>query len=328
MSISNISHASSVGFSASLSKTQNSANVKPSDFAAFYKNASEIEQVSGVSTQATSGVARRGAAGALDVDRANNALFGNNGAHFAQLLAKAANQPVSNSQAITSSQAISSTKDVNFAQLNAASGVNAPDAYLRSDNAALSTNSAVQGSDNIAAEAAQIVGALDLAKIMQAREALKIEPYNPDAPINLADKTLDFSTMLPAGMRSFIKDLNCAENELNTFVNEMIFGTQNGPHGQNAAAYFGTSSLTGAQLSEHMNQLIDAAKINTADFAAQDFNFVLRNEHNVLGNTIAINKGADLQERAMEREVNKTFQSDMALMQVLAHTNNQSATIF
>ena len=150
-----------------------------------------------------------------------------------KLLAKAANQPVSNSQAITSSQAISSTKDVNFAQLNAASGVNAPDAYLRSDNAALSTNRAfaVQGSDNIAAEAAQIVGALNLAKIMQAREALKIEPYNPDAPINLADKTLDFSTMLPAGIESFIKDLNCAESELNTFVNKIIFGTQNGPSG-------------------------------------------------------------------------------------------------
>lgn len=326
MSISNVSHASPIGYSNALSKTQSNANVKPSDFAAFFQNASEIEQVSGVSVQAISQVARRGAAQPLDAGRSNNALFGNNGAHFAQLLAKAANQPVSNSQNITSSQAISSAKDISFAQLNGANGI--PNATLRSDNAALSTNGAVQGSDNIAAEAAQIVGALELAKIMQAQQALKAEPYNPDAPINLADKTLDFSTMLPEGMRSFISDLNCAESELNTFVNEMIFGTQNGPHGQNAAAYFGTNSLTGAQLSEHMNQLIDSAKINTADFNAQDFNFVLRNEHNVLGNTIAISKGADLQERAMEREVNSTFQSDMALMQVLAHTNNQSATIF
>ena len=37
-------------------------------------------------------------------------------------------------------------------------------------------------------------------------------------------------------------------------------------------------------------------------FHTQDFNFVLRNEHNVLRNTIAINKSTDLQKRAMEHE--------------------------
>ena len=310
MSISNISHASPIGLGTVLGKTQNTSATKPSDFAAFYQNASGIEHVKGVSAHT---VGQTGAASSSDVDRANSALFGNNGAHFAQLLAKAANHTISSSQAI---QDTTFPKNDDLALINGSS------------SAMLQEVESAPGADNIAAQAAQIVGALDLAKIREAQQALIVAPYDPQAPVNLADKTLDFSTMLPQGMRSFLQELKCAEGELNGFVNEMIFGSANGPHGQNAAAYFGKDTLTGAQLSEHMNGLLDAAKINTADFAAQDFNFVLRPQSNQLGNTVALSNGADLQERSLEREVNKTFQSDMALMQVLAHTNNQSATIF
>lgn len=306
MSISNISHTSPLGLGNVLNKTQNNAALKPSGFAAYYQNASGIEQVKGVAAQAVNHSNL-----ATDVDRANSALFGNNGAHFAQLLAKAANNTISSSQVIQATT-LPKNDDLAFAPTSGA----------------VTESEVAPGADNIAAQAAQIVGALDLAKIREAQSALTITPYDPQAPVTLADKTLDFSTMLPQGMRAFLQELKCGESELNGFVNEMIFGSSSGPHGQNAAAYFGKDTLTSAQLSEQMNSLLDAAKINSADFAAQDFNFVLRPQNNQLGNTIALSNGADLQERSLEREVNKTFQSDMALMQVLAHTNNQSATIF
>lgn len=329
MSISNVTHSSPIGLGNILSRTQNTPASRPGDFAAILRNAGGVEQIQGVNPQPVQAVGARGvsAASASDVDRANSALFGNNGAHFAQLLARAAETTVSSSQVITSSSAAGATAPAG--QTVSTSAVRATDALMRAEAGAGSAAApaAFQG-DNIAAQAAQIVGALDSVKIMEGQKAMTIAALEANSVVDLQDKTLDFSTMLPQGMRSFLSDLNCGKGELNNFVNEMIFGSNNGPHGQNAADYFGTSSLTGSQLTERMNGLLNAAKINSADFNAQDYNFVLRNESNSLGNTIAVANGADLQERSIEREVNSTFQSDMALMQVLSHTNNQSATIF
>ena len=77
-----------------------------------------------------------------------------------------------------------------------------------------------------------------------------------------------------------------------------------------------------------MHSLLDGAKINSADVKSGDYNFILRPEGTTLGNTLALQQGADLDQRSLERELENTFQRDMTLMQVLARSNNQSANIF
>ena len=55
---------------------------------------------------------------------------------------------------------------------------------------------------------------------------------------------------------------------------------------------------------------------------------MLRDPQAALGQTVGVSAHADLDERALERELDSTFKRDMALMQIFAQANNQNASIF
>lgn len=146
--------------------------------------------------------------------------------------------------------------------------------------------------------------------------------------LNLQDKIFDFSALLPAGTRELIGQLNCSEGELNDFVNVMVFGTEQGPHGRNIAEFMGQDSMTLADFKSKLEGLLGHTHINSPALSSNDFDYVLRPQDSQLGQTIAINNGADLEGRILERELDSTFKRDMALMQILARSNDQSANLF
>lgn len=146
--------------------------------------------------------------------------------------------------------------------------------------------------------------------------------------VNLKDFSLDFTALLPQGIKSFIKDLKCSQAEMNNFVNVMVFGTEQGPQGQNAASFFGKDDMTHEELAASVQDILSNARINTWDVTGQDLDFVLSNQGSAAGQTLAAERGLSLEQRAIERDLDSTYEKDMALMQILSRTNNQSANIF
>lgn len=149
-----------------------------------------------------------------------------------------------------------------------------------------------------------------------------------DQSVQLDNLTLDFTALLPQGVKSFLNDLRCSQGEMNNFVNVMVFGSEQGPQGQNAAEFFGKSNMDAEELSSSMQEILSRARINTLDVTGQDFNFVLSNEGSAIGQTLAAERGLSLEQRAIERDLEATYEKDMALMQILSQSNNQSANIF
>ena len=330
MSISNISPTARTLSLGQMSSLQNTARSHKDGgaFAAMLSSAREVDQVSAVSGPNASPV-HQATLNTQNLHQVNNTSpstivstptgqnanpIGLPAAQFASVFAAAQNQ-------------YGSTDAVNRDNLNN-TAINVRDAILRSDFAALGSASPTTDS-----------GALDLIDAITAAQAFSFNEIaqsdstskpnaSAESMVNLEHHALDFSTLLPVGMRNFIHDLKCPESELNNFINVMIFGSEDGPQGQNAASYFGANSLSSTELSERMHSLLDGAKINSADVKSGDYNFILRPEGTTLGNTLALQQGADLDQRSLERELENTFQRDMTLMQVLARSNNQSANIF
>lgn len=152
--------------------------------------------------------------------------------------------------------------------------------------------------------------------------------FDINEPVNLENLTLDFTALLPQGIKTFMKDLNCSSAEMNNFVNLMAFGTEDGPQGKNAAEFFGKTDMSTEELAASVQDILQDARINTWDVTGQDFNFVLSNQGAAIGQTLAVEKGLSLDQRALERDLDSTYEKDMALMQILSRTNNQSASIF
>ena len=182
--------------------------------------------------------------------------------------------------------------------------------------------------DTAATQAAQIIGAIESAKELAAANASGTLKQDPAAVVNLENKVMDFTSMLPEGMRSLLSDLNASDSEKNSFVNVMVFGNEDGPHGKMATEYFGASSMTGAQLSEKLSSTIEMAKVNPAALQSKDYNYLLRHSDSDLGNSLALEAGASLQERTLDRSLDDTFRSDMAMMQILGRSTAQSASLF
>lgn len=314
MSISNVSHASEVRYaypSSATSKTSDPRNAGV--FAAMLSNAGEIEQVQGVQKQIVNPISLgTAAAGRTNATLgANLGTFGNDGDHFARVLAQA-----QNSFGISAAEA--------DALLGSAGFLSGSNSIGYGSVANLNTGAP----DNAATQAAQIIGAIESAKALAASSATGTLKQDPAAVVNLENKVMDFTSMLPAGMRSLIGDLNCSDAEKNTFVNVMVFGSENGPHGQNAASYFGVPSMTGAQLTDRLSSVMESAKVNPANIQSQDYNFVLRHANSDLGRSLAVEAGADLEERSLDRSMDDTFRSDMAMMQILGRSSNQTAGVF
>ena len=114
----------------------------------------------------------------------------------------------------------------------------------------------------------------------------------------------------------------------NDFINVMVFGNKQGPHGKNVAQFLGQDSMSVADFKQELQGLMHRTQINSPALSNADFDFVLRPQDNNLGNTIALSNGADLEERIMERELDSTFKRDMALLQLLARAKDQNASIF
>lgn len=166
------------------------------------------------------------------------------------------------------------------------------------------------------------------AQAMQGFAHVVAQMVDEHSSLNLQDKVFDFSTLLPAGTRELIAKLNCSEGELNDFVNVMVFGTEQGPHGHNIAEFMGQDSMKVADFKNKLQSLLNHTHINSPALSSNDFDYVLRPQNSQLGQTIALNNGADLEGRILERELDSTFKRDMALMQILARSNDQSANLF
>lgn len=315
MSISNVSHTSQVLYGHHSSATNKSADPRNAGvFAAMLSNAGEIEQVQGVRQQTVNPVALETAAtGRSNIAQgANIGAFGNNGDHFARVLAQAQNNfgiSAAEADALLGTAGFLSTSNT-----NGYSGV------------ANSLN--IGAPDTAATQAAQIIGAIESAKELAAANASGTLKQDPAAVVNLENKVMDFTSMLPEGMRSLLSDLNASDSEKNSFVNVMVFGNEDGPHGKMATEYFGASSMTGAQLSEKLSSTIEMAKVNPAALQSKDYNYLLRHSDSDLGNSLALEAGASLQERTLDRSLDDTFRSDMAMMQILGRSTAQSASLF
>ncbi|HIV54378.1 MAG TPA: hypothetical protein H9898_01120 [Candidatus Anaerobiospirillum stercoravium] len=191
----------------------------------------------------------------------------------------------------------------------------------------LDSSSVLATAGYISTEAAQVISTIEAAQAYQLDVSERATRY-PDEVVDLVHKQLDFSPLLPEGTRTFLANLKCSDSERDALVNLMIFGRDDGPHGQNAAQYFGAEQLSGADLSTQLEPVLERAQLNAAALAGNDYQYVLRDPQAALGQTVAVTSGASLEERALERELDSTFKRDMALMQILARANNQSASIF
>lgn len=233
----------------------------------------------------------------------------NTAAQFSSILSQ-----VQNSASITPNIAANAANAVNATITTSASGVTAgnfglADLYLY--NSLQGTQGVGQVSDIHAVDATSAVGL-----------------GNDTQDIGLDNLTLDFTALLPQGSKDFMQTLKCSPEELNNFVNLMVFGTENGPQGQNAAEYFGKSNMSADELSNSLQEILGSARINTWDVTGNDYGFVLSNQGAPTGQTLAAEQGLTLEQRAIERDLDSTYEKDMALMQILSRTNNQSANIF
>lgn len=363
MSISNVTHTSPLGMVnvARTSRTSGqTALSRPNAFAAMLESARGVEQVEAIRGHAAQAVnnstASNGIGAIAPQTPGADGILNSSGAQFADILAQAQGQYGSN---VTSGRQSSTRGVLSLAAQIAASGrhgtaINSgiqttPGGALGSaqtigtvedtaDRTDLAATAVAVPEDSpfstgISADAAKVISAIEAVNAYQ--RSLQTEAAGTAGAVNdgnnvvnLTGKTLDFSTLLPVGMRDFVSAMRCPEHEINEFVNIMIFGSEQGPQGQDAASFFGADTMTGTELSERMASLIDHAKINSAALTSSDYNFVLREHGQTLGNTIAVNDGASLDDRSMERELDSTFQRDLALMQILARSNNQSASIF
>lgn len=175
-------------------------------------------------------------------------------------------------------------------------------------------------------QAAQGINQVSAVSALEASPAVGLDQANQI--IGLDDLTLDFTALLPQGAKEFMQTLKCSQSEMNNFVNLMVFGTEQGPQGQNAAAYLGKSNMNAEELSASLQDILNSARINTWDVTGNDYSFVLSNQGAALGQTLAAERGLSLEQRAVERDLDATYEKDMALMQILSRTNNQSANIF
>ena len=198
MSISNVSHTTQVAYGYQSSATNKSADPRNAGvFAAMLSNAGEIEQVQGVRQQTVNPVALETAAtGRSNIAHgANIGTFGNNGDHFARVLAKAQNNfgiSAAEADALLGTAGFLSTSNT-----NGYSGV------------ANSLN--IGAPDTAATQAAQIIGAIESAKTAAANASGTLK-QDPAAVVNLENKVMDFTSMLPEGMRSLLSDLNASDS--------------------------------------------------------------------------------------------------------------------
>lgn len=273
-----------------------------------------------------------------DASAKNSVLFGNGHSHneqFAQLLAQAQQNLGLNTTltANNSSRPTNNDSSATAALLASVNGLNtAKEAKEAKDAVAAATTAATAATDATTVSANSGVKSLNHTSLEALNSlglfAAEQSQLDLTKAVFLQDKTLDFSTMLPTGTRDFLRDLKCSESELNAFVNLMVFGHENGPHGQNASQYFGTTEMKTGDLMSKMQDLVDKSHLNSTALNSSDFDFVLRPNGNALGQTLALEQGASLEERSIERELDNSFQRDMALMEILARANNQNANIF
>lgn len=292
MSVSTISNASTLS---SVHQSRNTVATKigsgAGSFASVLSNARQIDQVS---TPALGGGLR------ADQGLGANSILNGNTSPFASTL----------SQAQFVAQANQGLPKVASQATNGTFGL--ADLYLYNS---LNVNAA-QGLSKVS-------------EVQPVSETVALGNVAPsDQSVELGNLTLDFTALLPEGTKSLLQDLNCTEGELNSVINVMVFGSEQGPQGQNAAEFFGKSNMGNEELSSVMQDLLDKAHINTLDVTGQDYDFVLSNEGAALGQTLASERGMSLEPRAMERDLEATYEKDMALMQILSQSNNQSANIF
>lgn len=340
MSIRDITHSNNLGLSV-LAKSNATtasggiaasghANPSASAFSALLESAREIKGVSSVATKNAQALHSEAILTAKAAHARSQESTGAHGAQFAAILGQAQEQYAPNANAAASTAAATtllSGKSHALTQL----ATNLTYEDIQGRIAALegkelpATASARSQVSALTTEVAQVISTIEAA---QSYHIGTRAPSNPDEVVDLTQKSLDFSPLLPAGLRAFMSDLKCPQSELDSFVNVMIFGSEDGPHGQNAAQYFGAEHLTGAELSTRMSALMERANINAPALEAHDYNYVLRDPQAALGQTVGVSTNADLDERALERELDSTFKRDMALMQIFAQANNQSASIF
>lgn len=349
MSIRDITHSNNLGLSV-LAKSNaptnaggiaasGHTNVNASAFSALLTSAREIKGVGSITTKSPQTIHAEALMAAKARAAQHAESTGAHGAQFAALLGQAQEQyapgATSAAQTLLSGQSHALTTLANNLTYEDLKGrISALENATRS--ASGTANEDVSGAESLdSARAKASYLATEAALVLNTIKAA--QPYhlgatsptaNPDEVVDLTDKRLDFSPLLPSGLRSLMSDLKCPQSELDAFVNVMVFGREDGPHGQNAAQVLGADSLTGAELSAQLTPLMERAQINAPSLQAQDYNYVLRDPQASLGQTVAVSEQGDLDERVLERELDSTFQRDMALMQILARANNQSATIF
>lgn len=343
MSIRDITHSNNLGLSV-LAKSNATtasggiaaaghANPSASAFSALLENAREIKGVSSVATKSAQALHSEAILATKAAHARSQESSGAHGAQFAAILGQAQEQYAPSAQAQYAPSANAAANTLLSGKSHALTQLATKLTYddLKGRIAALEGKELPEGASArtqvsaLTTEVAQVISTIEAAQSYQIGASA---PSNPDEVVELSDKSLDFSPLLPAGLRAFMSDLKCPQSELDNFVNVMIFGSEDGPHGQNAAQYFGADHLSGAELSTRMSDLMARANINAPALGANDYNYVLRDPQAALGQTIGVSTNADLDERALERELDSTFKRDMALMQIFAQANNQSASIF
>lgn len=340
----------------------------PSNFAAYLEQAQAIKPMQAVATQSTTSTASNpallsstsnvGAATFLGQNQ-NGSSAAAMGEQFAQLLEQAQRQLGANTtiqgkgnyphfvgqlQELNTNKAPLSAREQLEAQAQSLSQAQAQAA--QNNPATGQANSVVHGSIIDPKLARSHASSPDAEKVIHNIEAVD-QTYGDEKAqaiqgfahvvaqaadeartLELQDKVFDFSTLLPTGTRNLLHDLKCSEAELNYFINVMVFGNKQGPHGKNVAQFLGQDSMSVADFKQELQGLMHRTQINSPALSNADFDFVLRPQDNNLGNTIALSNGADLEERIMERELDSTFKRDMALLQLLARAKDQNASIF
>ena len=345
MSIRDITHSNHLGLSV-LAKSNATtasggiaasghANPSASAFSALLDSAREIKGVSSVATKSAQALHSETILAAKAAHARSQESSGAHGAQFAAILGQAQEQyaPSTSEQmalgpnAARTAAATTLLTGKSHALTQLATNLTYDDitgriSALEGNKLPASASAQVSA---LTTEVAQVINTIEAAQSYQVGLSA---PSNPDEVVELSDKSLDFSPLLPAGLRAFMADLKCPQSELDSFVNVMIFGSEDGPQGKNAASYLGATRLTGAELSERMASLMERANINAPALGANDYNYVLREPQAALGQTVGVSAQGDLEARALERELDSTFKRDMALMQIFAQANNQSASIF
>lgn len=225
------------------------------------------------------------------------------------------NAVVSNNSTSEFSSILSQAQNSNATTTNVAAGVNSANNFGLADLYLYNSLQAAQGLSQV-----NDVNAVSANSVVGLGSA--------DQDIGLENLTLDFTALLPQGSKDFMQNLKCSADEKNNLVNLMVFGTENGPQGQNAAEYFGKSSMSADELASSLQEVLGGARINTWEVTGNDYGFVLSNQGSPVGQTLAAEQGLSLEQRAIERDLDSTYEKDMALMQILSRTNNQSANIF